>query len=261
MKKSVISFMLIFMLTCCCFLSACIFDGNTNTINVSGKIYLNSEPLEYVLLKTSTKIWGQSDLNGEFDITINSNGSVIVYPEKPGYEFTPKSVEITQDTKNLIFVAEKVKELDGLLSLAQIIITPTSISSFGDNYSFNQDGQTYLKINKFELDINGIKIDAINSNYLALKNKSNTINIGDDVTIETCVNFSIKFSLDACFVMGNTEYVYDEEKFSVLEVKEKQYTNDLTSKNQIEYTAVGINSSNNKYTYDVTFVFDYYKNI
>ena len=261
MKKSVIGFLLIIMLTCCCFLSACIFDGNTSTINASGKIYLDSAPLEDVMLKTSTTVLGQSNENGEFDVDIKSNKSVVVYPEKPGYEFTPKFIELTQDKNDIIFVAEKVKELDGLLSLAQVIITPTSISSFGDNYSFNQDGQTYLKINKFALDINGIKIDAINSNYLALKNKSNLISVSDDATIETGINVFIKFSLDACFVMGNTEYVYAEEKISVLEVKEKQYTNNLNSKNQIEYTAVGINSSNNKYTYNVTFVFDYYKNI
>ena len=260
MKKSFVGYILVFMLTCLAFLPGCIFDGTSKTISASGKIYFDSSPLEDVLLRTSTKILTQTNQNGEFEFNVKAT-SITVYPEKVGYTFLPNSITLSQAQNNLIFVAQKVEQLDGALSLAQIVITPTSISSFGDNFSYTQDGQSYLKISKFKMEVNGKTINPINSNYLATKNQSNTITVYDDITINTGVEFAIKFSLDAYFKMSNTEYVYVEEKSSVLEVKEKQYSNNLNSNNQIEYTVVGINSSNNKFTYNVTFVFNYYKNV
>ena len=47
----------------------------------------------------------------------------------------------------------------------------------------------------------------------------------------------------------------------MIRVQEKQTTVDLDDNNQIVYTAVGVNSSNNMFTYNISFIFDYYENV
>lgn len=238
-------------------MSACIFDGNIPTYSASGTVYFNSVEMEDVLIKSSTKYLFTTSLDGKFNVSVPKD--TIIYPEKSGYTFTPSQITITEDTQNILFVAKQIEPLNGSINLAEVIITPTSISSFGDNYNYKQNGEDSLKLSALEITINNKTINPIkNNNCYAIKNKSNSIKIDDDITLPTGIDFSIKFRLSTYFVSNNNEYTYTEDKISILEIKEIQSTNNLTSKNQIEYSAFGVNSSNTKITYNVTFVFNYY---
>ena len=243
-------------------LSGCdFFSGNSDSLTISGYVYLNSvEPLEGVSIKSETTIYARTDVNGFFNITVN-NDSVELFAEKTGYTFSPRSVTISQSTNSLIFSATKTKELSGLLTLNSIIITPTSIVSFGDNYTYTHNGDKCLKISDIEININNKQFDLLDGDLYAIKNKSNTVMFDEDVTLNTSSVFNIWFSVDAYFTSLNEELIFEEDRQSVIRVQEKQTTEDLDDKNQIVYTAVGVNSSNNMFTYNISFVFDYYENV
>lgn len=243
-------------------LSGCdFFSGNSTSLAISGYVYLNStEPLEGVAIKSETTIYTRTDANGFFNITVN-NDSVELFAEKSGYTFSPRSITVSQSTNSLIFSATETKELSGLLTLNSIVITPTSIVSFGDNYSYTHNGDKCLKISDITIDIDNKQFELLDGDLYAIKNKSNTIMFDKDVTISTGSVFNIWFSVDAYFTSLNEELIFEEDRQSVIRVQEKQTTEDLDDNNQIVYTAVGVNSSNNMFTYNISFVFDYYENV
>ncbi len=261
MKKLSLTIIIILSF-CITLLSGCDFfsPNDNNKLTISGCVYYNSMPLEGVSIKSSTSVYGKSDENGKFSIVVNRS-SVSLTAEKTGYTFSPRSVEITQNTDNLIFTATKTENLNGLLTLSQVIITPSSIVSFGDDYSYEHEGNECLKIKDITLTINEQTYNLLKSDLYAAKNKSNAISFNDDVTISTGEKFNIWFSVDAYFESYQSEYVYQEDRQSVIRIQSMQTTENLNEHNQITYTAVGINSSNNMFTYNIYFVFDYYPNV
>ncbi len=258
--KKIITFLLILIVSTS-ILTGCDFWESVNTLTISGYVYLDSSsPLENVAIKSETTIYARTDANGFFNITVN-NDSVELFAEKAGYTFSPHSVIISQDTNSLIFSATKTKDLYGLLTLNSVVITPTSIVSFGDSYSYNHDNSTCLKISDLKIDIDNKQIDLLDGDFYAIKNKSNIISIDEDVTVNTDYDFNIWFCMDVYFTSLNQEFVFEEDRQSVIRVQKKQTTEDLDDNNQIVYTAVGVNSSNNMFTYNISFVFDYYENV
>ncbi len=259
MKKIIVFISLII-----CFmsvLSGCDIFGGVTTLEISGYVYLDTnQPLSDVAIKSETNIYAKTDDNGYFNITVQKS-KIELFAEKTGYSFSPYSVEITENTDNLIFVATKTKDLSGLLTLSHIIITPTSMVSFGDNYAYQHNGEKCLKINDLEVNIDDKSFDLLDSDFYAVEDKSNVIAINDDITIKTDYDFNIWFSLDAYFTSYNEEFIFHEDRQSVIRVQEKQTTEDLNDQNQVLYTAYGVNASNNMFTYNITFVFDYYENI
>ena len=258
--KKVITLLLIIIMGAS-ILTGCDFWESVEPLTISGYVYLNStEPLSDVTIKSQTAIYGKTDNNGFFSISVNRS-SVEIFAEKSGYSFSPKSAIVSQSTNNLIFSATQTKDLSGLLTLRHLVITPTSIVSFGENYSYQHDGNICLKISDIQINIDNKQFDLLDGDFYAIKNKSNIITINDDVTVNTNYAFNIWFSINAYFTSVNQELVFEEDKQSVIRVQEKQTTVDLDDNNQIVYTAVGVNSSNNMFTYNISFIFDYYENV
>ena len=259
MKKLQMLFVFL-IFTCSLILSACDFLPVGTPLKVSGYVYYNSSPLENVAIKTSTQKLCETNSEGFFTFETNKS-QITIYAEKTGYLFQPKSITLTSNNNNVIITAQAIENLNGVLSLSQINITPSSIVSVSDNFQYVKDGQNCLKIKNFYVEVNNKKINCIEDDFYAVKNKTNIINFNDDISIETNTPFSIKFSLDAYFTSYHNEYYFEEEKITVLDITQPQTTAILTENNQIEYSFWGVNASNNKFSYNVTFVFDYYPNV
>ena len=243
------------------FVTACDFTPAYNkNISVSGTIFCDSAPLDGVVIKSAAQNLMVTSIDGKFNFSITKS-SITIYAEKTGYTFSPKSVTVDSDTDDIVFIAKKIVPLDGTLSLSCINITPSSIVSVTDNFQYVQNGDNCLKIKNFNIMVNNKSYNALTKDFYAVKNKSNVIDFPYDISVNTGKAFSIHFSLDAYFISYHSEYEYIEEKKSVLNIMTQQTTADLDSNNQIKYTFVGVNSSNNKFTYNVVFVFDYYPNI
>ncbi len=235
--------------------------SRSDPLIISGYVYLDSsQPLSGVSIKSETNIYAKTDDNGYFSINVNKN-SIQLFAEKDGYTFSPHSITISENTDKLIFNAQKTYDLSGLLTLSHIIVTPTSIVSFGNNYSYQHNDNTCLKINDLHINIDSKSFDLLDNELYAIKNKSNIIDFNQDITVNTNYDFNIWFSLDACFTSANQEFVFHEERQSVIRIQDKQTSSDLNDNNQIIYTAFGVNASNNMFTYNISFVFDYYENI
>lgn len=251
--------MTLIILICCLFFSACDFSPVKNNVEVSGNIYFESLPMDDVIIKSTTKIYTTTNSDGSFNFETN-NTPITIYAEKEGYTFSPKNITISSTTNNIVFTAIQTTNLNGTLCLDSVNITPTSIVSINDNFQYANNGNNCLKIKSFNLKLNNLQC-SINVNEYAIKNKSNIIKINNDISVDTGTEFSLYFSLNCYFKQNNLEYIYTEDNQSVLNIKEVQTTKDLTDNNQVEYSFMGVNSSNNKFSYNITFIFDYYPNI
>lgn len=258
--KKLQSFLMIFVCICSILFSACNFSPSNETITASGFVYCESEALEDVLIKSNTKTLATTNEDGSFSFE-KAKTKTTIYAEKTGYTFTPKAIEITHSAQDIVFTAHKIENLNGTLSLNKINIIPTSIVSISDNYIFNLGGKPCLKIKNLYVGIGNTKYNCLSSDVYAEKNKNNYIDVNNDLFANTGEKFNIEFSLDAYFSSYRNEYVYIEEKPSILKITKQQTTEHLTENNQIEYTFVGVNSTNNKFSYNITFIFDYYPNI
>ena len=258
--KKLKAILLVFVCICGFMFAACDFSPNTETMSISGYAYFESVPMKDVLIKSNTKTLTTTNDFGNFSFE-KTKTITTIYAEKTGYIFTPKSIEVSETTDNIVFVATKIEDLNGTLSLSKINITPTSIVSITDNYLFNLGGKSCLKIKNINVSIGNSKYNCINQDLYAEKNKNNFINVEHDLFANTGENFAIEFSIDAYFSSYRNEYIYLEEKASILNVTKQQTTAHLTENNQIEYTFVGVNATNNKFSYNITFIFDYYPNV
>ena len=258
MKKFQIILILIIM-SCSLFFGACDFFTTSTPLTITGYVYCDSEPLKDVTIKSTTQNFCTTNENGYFSFEINKK-EIKIYAEKSGYIFDQKSITVNEINSDIIFTAQPVEELNGVLSLAKINITPSSIVSVSDNFMYAQKGNNCLKIKNFYVEINNKKFNCLTKDFFAIKNKSNYIDFDEDISINTNSPFSIKFSLDAYFTSYHNEYVYVEEKTTVLKITQPQTNAMLNENNQIEYSFWGVNSSNNKFSYNVTFLFDYFPN-
>ena len=260
MKKLKVMLLILFLVCGIC-LSACnLSTPPTTPLTVSGGVYFNNVGLEGVKIKSNTRTHFTTNPNGTFSFE-EKTSQITIYAEKSGYTFSPKFITLTESTENIVFEAFEIEDLDGTLSLSKINITPTSIVSITDNYLYNQDGNNCLKIKNLFVKIGNNEYDSLNKDFFAIKNKSNTINFLQDLSVDTQQAFSIEFYINVYFTSYRHEYTFTESKSSVLNISAKQTTTMLNDQNQLEYTFVGVNASNNKFSYNITFVFDYYPNI
>ena len=240
------------MLSC-----ACIFSPPNASLKVSGYVYCDNQPLEETLIKSSTQKLCYTDEYGHFEFQ-TSKSHITIFAEKDGYMFLPDSAEIYSSTNNITFTAQKIVPLNGSLSLSKINITPISIVSLADNFQFVENSNVCLKVKSFNVEINGKIYNCLNQDLYAIKNKSNYIDFNNDFSIDTGEQYSIKFTLDAYFTSNHHEYVFVEEKQTILNVSQVQTNANLNENMQIEFSSWGVNSSNNKFSYNVTFIFDYF---
>ncbi len=254
-------FIITFTFLCCALLYACEFNPiPSKEITISGSVYINTEPAVDVQIKSKTQVLCETDENGNFTFTVNAE-SITIFIEKSGYLFTPNTLTFSESTSDVLIKGEEVENLNGILSLSSINITPSSIVSISENFQYVANGNNCLKAKNFYVEINNKKINCLTFDTYLVKNKNNVILVEDDLFVETGIDFTISFSLDAYFKLSFNEYIFTEEKQSIINIDTVQTTAMLNENNQIEYTYVGVNSSNNKFSYNVTFTFDYYPDI
>lgn len=253
------------MLVCVFGLCACEYNPIVkNNIQVSGSVYFENALLDGVSIRSSTKNYCTTSQDGTFSFSDTSN-SITIFAEKSGYIFSPKSITLTQSTSEIVFEATKITNLNGTLSLSKINIIPTSIANVQENYLYKQNGDNCLKVSQINISMNAREYTALNSPFYAIKNKNNEISFTNDLSINTCTPFKIEFSIDAYYSFASKEQIYTETKKSAINVQINQTNADLEnfSQNefgQIVYLSNGINSGNNNFSYNISFIFDYYPN-
>ena len=250
------------LFACFCF-GACdlSFVQTTKTLVVSGTATYQGQAMHEVEIKTQTQTLCKTDIDGKFSFTVNAN-QIEIFAEKSGYTFSPRKTVITESIDNLAFVAQEVEDLDGEIELSSICITPTSIVSVSDSYEYSNNGTDCLKLNDFKLVISNYEyLDFVPDKALANKHQDNIYSTTEEYSIKTDSKFSIMFSLSAYFTANGNEYLFTETRTTTLNVAQEKTTAHLNDDGQFEVSLYGINSSNNMFSYDITFVFDYYPNI
>lgn len=264
--KKLLCFALIFM-------SAFVFfacdETKKTTLSISGGVYFNGQGLENVTIHTSSNTYTITGNDGKFSFTEKTN-KIVIYPQKDGYTFSPKEQEITASTENIQFIATKIENLVGTLSLSAIQITPTSIAhSDIDKFIYkNEENSDCLKISQIYVKFSGNTTSqktesTLSEPIFAQKNKKTEIAIKTDFSVQTCKSFSIDFSVDAYHNVAGSEQIFTETVSTKKQITENQTNANLInfSKNeygQIVYSFSAINSTDAKFTYDITFVFDFY---
>lgn len=256
--KKIKIFLCLFVALCSTFLYACDFSNEPKTeFTTTGYVYVDSKPLEGVLIKNETMQVATTNELGYFSFSFIGSKTTI-HAELNDYIFDKQSVVVTPTSNSVIFVATKIQNLNGAISLKQIEITPTSIVSFGDNFQYVNNSNNCLKVNNLYIQIGNKKYDAITKDTFLIKNKINKIAFDNDLSVDTNTKFSISFSLDAYFTAYKEEYSFVEEKTSVIQITEPQTNAMLDENNELKYSYFGVNSSNNKFSYTISFIFEYY---
>lgn len=254
-------FIIFAMILTCFSLSACkVTLATTESYSLSGSVSFEQQGLSDVNIKSSIKNLATTQADGSFCFETNIT-EFEIFAEKEGYTFTPASIKVNKNTTNIAFVAHEIKDLNGTISLSQIQITPTSIVSSTESYAFSNNNKVCLKIQNLELSINSQNFNALPSiPYFAIKNQTNTIELNQNLTFNSSDNFLISFKLSANFKRYNNEHTFTEERTSTISIPSHKTTKDLKD-GKLYYSLYGINSSNTKFTYNITFVFDYAENI
>ena len=259
-KKIAIFFVLMFA---CLSFGACdlSFTQSTKTLEVSGNVTFEGKALEGVSIKTKSQTLCKTNNLGKFTFTINAN-SIEIFAEKNGFTFSPRQVTISESVSNLSFVAEKIENLNGEIVLSSVNITPTSMASVPDDYNYANGSDEYLKIKNIKVQISNFEYkNFVPNKSIATKQTNNIFSTSEEYSIKTTEKFSILFSLSAYFTAYGHEYEYNETRLTTLNVAKTKTTANLNDNNQFEVSLYGINSSNNMFSYNITFVFDYYPNI
>lgn len=237
------------------------FVQTTKTIEVSGTATYQGQALQDVSIKTQTQTLCKTNSDGKFAFTVNAN-QIEIFAEKSGFSFSPRKTVITENTANLAFVAQEVETLDGEIELSSICITPTSIVSIPDNFKYTNNNTDCLKLKNLQLKISNHEYqNFVTDKSFAKKHQGNTYSTIEEHSIKTDSKFSIMFSLSAYFTANGNEFTFTETRSTTLNVAQVKTTAHLNDNGQFEVSLYGINSSNNMFSYDITFVFDYYPNI
>jgi len=231
--------------------------GDTKIINGGGKVTFASEQIVDVQINSGVSNICTTNENGEFSFTLSAK-TITIIPQKAGYFFIPKSITIDGDTDQINFEAVKIKELNGTLKLKSVCIMPTSIASMGDNYLFKQNGEDCIKLSGLKINYldntNSILTDAV---YLR-KNKKNYIDVQDNISFNCGDKVNLSFLLNANFTSINREWTSTNSAFTYLNILTTPTNADLID-NQITYSLYGINSETKAFTYDISFIFDYFE--
>ena len=250
------------ILACCCF-GACdlSFVQTTETLEISGTVTFEGQALQDVSIKTQTQTLCKTNDEGEFSFTVNAN-QIEIFAEKDGFSFSPHKTMITESTSDIAFVAKEIETLDGEIVLSSVCITPTSIVSVSDNYKYTNNNTDCLKIKSLEVKISDFEYqNFVPDKSYAYKHQNNNYSTTEEYSIKTNSKFSIEFNLSTYFTANNNEYLFTENRETILNVAQEKTTAHLNDDGKFEVSLYGINSSNNMFSYNITFVFDYYPNI
>lgn len=229
-------------------------------LSCSGVITFVGNGLEGVTIKSDVKEYTKTNSNGEYSFETKAK-KIKVFPEKDGYMFTPKFVELEAGENTMSFVATKVENLNGTITLSKIVITPTSVLESPDNYVFVNDGKECLKAKDITIYCSGQQIVFNANNMLLEKNKQNEFLITqNNISFECGQDLKLGVLINAYFVIFHQEAYTTDTEFAYLEITNQQ-TNANLENGQIIYTSYGINNKARSFTFDVSFVFDYTQNV
>ena len=224
-------------------------------ITCNGVVTFNNSGIEGVEIKSTVKQYAITNQNGEFSFDINSN-QITIFPQKEGYIFTPEKAVITPGENNVNFVASQIENLTGKISLNKLIIKPTSIVSFNDNYVYINEGYESLKVSDISV-VSGEEAFVIAENVYLQKSHNNPIYLTDEIVFDCPAQFSMGILINAyCTNRYGQEFKTTDDKPVYLYVEQPQ-TNAILKNGTIEYTLFGINNKTKAFTFDITFVFDY----
>lgn len=238
-----------------------LFGNSSKVLKVAGAISFEQQALNDVTIKSKTQSYCLTDANGQFNFEAKTE-SVTIYAEKAGYTFTPRSITLTESNENIVFVAEVVKNLDGFISLSSINIVPTSIASFSETYKYIINETENIKIKSLDISIGDVTYEnCLDYNPIyAAKGKNNYLNFSTYNSMRTGSKVSVSFKLSVYFKIGTSEYIFNEDRPTILIIPEKQTTELLNDQGKMVLSLFGINSTNNKFTYNISFIFNYEPN-
>lgn len=227
-------------------------------LSCSGTVTIDSMGLEGVVIKSSVKEYAITNSSGNFEFTTKAK-SLVVYPYKEGYIFTPSSLSLTDGENTATIVATKVEALEGTLTLKEVIITPTSISTLPDNYTYTYNNKTCLKASDINIvyDSNNYVLNP-ETTYL-YQNEKNTISVEDNIALNCGEIKRVGIFINAYFKWSHSESKTTETEASFLDILVPQTNADLVD-GRVKYSLYGINNKSRSFTFDITFVFDFEEN-
>lgn len=252
MKKVFYLFVMLLFVFASVSFSAC---SKENKISFSGLISYGNEAMVGVVIKTSDRALCITDEEGEFKFE-SSLKNIKIYPEKEGYYFEPEFVIVTEESPECSFIAKKTTPLVGKLTLKKVIIKPTYIVSYSDDYLYSKDNKDCLKVFDISLKHNEKIFTISTENMFLYKNEKNEIEIEEDINITCGSQSQIGFIINTYFKYNYYESHTAYTEYSYLYIAGDQ-TNNKLQNNQIEYSLIGINNKSNKFTFNITFIFDY----
>lgn len=228
-------------------------------LSCSGIVTINNIGFNDVVIKSSIKEYATTTPNGAFSFNTKAK-TITIYPEKSGYIFSPKQITLKAGQNTANFTAQKIENLQGKLKLNSLIITPTSILSSPENYSFLHNGKQCLKASEITVKYNNlIKQLNLGDVYLS-KLEKNVLYNSSNVTFNCGENVSIGLLINTYFNSYYQTFKTTETEFTYLYIN-KQQTNEMLQDGQVTYNLYGINNKTKCFTFDVAFVFDYIPNI
>lgn len=243
-------------------LSGCEFSvPQGSAYTVSGNVTFEGSALSGVKIQTDFNVYATSAEDGSFSFETRTT-KLKIHAKKDGYNFEPKSIDVTQNSLPISFEATLATKLNGALALSQILIAPTSISSLPDNnFVYNQNSKENLKLSSFELILNEQVVLINTQTYLQKDAFTNIYNQSQPLQIDiadgiTSYEFNFKLKTFFTYNFGQNESVLTEpfknlSSYSVLD------TGDLNEDGQIKFIANGINSIQDTFTYNIQLVFEY----
>lgn len=226
-------------------------------LSCSGKVTFIGAGLDNVVIQSDVKEYTTTNIKGEFNFTTNAK-TLRIYPVKEGYIFEPSEVEVSSgENTNINFVAIEVQKLKGVLTLAEIIITPTCIMASPDNYVYTSEGKECLKANEISLFYNNTSYTVNNGDVYLYKNINNTINAENTQISFNCNQCArIGVLINTYFSLYNQEFETTYTEYSYLDINRPQ-TNANLNNGQVIYNIYGINNKARAFTFDITFVFNF----
>lgn len=221
----------------------------------AGVITIENSGLDGVVIKSNLRELASTNAAGEFTFTTNAK-SLTIIPQKEGYMFEPAKAELKEGQNTANFVAIKVKNLTGTLILSKVVITPTSIVSFGDNYQYLNNGSACLKASAITINYGEQNVSLISQPTYLNKSQENTLPVTGDIRFECGTRQTIGLLINTYFRRYNNEWQTYDTEFINLYITKPQTNKDVTS-GKIVYNMYGINNKSKSFTFDVTFIFKY----
>lgn len=234
--------------------------NNGKEKHYAGIVTFNGVGLENVKIKDKINTYAVTDINGRFSFTSNFK-TITIFAEKTGYNFSPKTLTLNEETENIRFEARKAKLLTGQLKLDQINFTPTSIISLhSNNFSYNNFGKESVKLCEFYMFFNETQVIANKYNqHIEKYNSKNLLNPYDSFSFNInngIANFKIKYIIKMYYKCNNNEAVITEPT-KILSVDSIFFDSQLDENKYLKISANGINSISSGYSYNISFIFKY----